>query len=174
LLKGGPEKMGNAVEKIVGKRQLINKSNHAQLVQESGDSDVDELTDLDDDNDLTPKRGRKGLKRSYAIANFATPVQTMKDKHEGQALDNDEYEPVTEPERYSGAEHDDDPTPKKKQKVVKVPVREAVNANREEPELHRRQSEVNKVSKGIMLTSHTTTIMITCLIRFVPRAYTSF
>jgi hypothetical protein len=57
------------------------------------------------------------------------------DEYEPQVA-NDEYEPQSQPE--SAAADDEDfyvePTPKKRQKTVKAPVREAINANRKEHE----------------------------------------
>ena len=82
---------------------------------------------------LTPKNNK--LKRTYAIADIAAPnSDAAESEHEPQAL-NDEYEPQSQPEspgHLDAADEDDEPTPKKKQKMVKVPVREAINANRKE------------------------------------------
>jgi hypothetical protein len=49
---------------------------------------------------------------------------------------NDEYKPQNWPESQGHADdedlYNDDPTPKKKQKKIKVPVRETINASRKE------------------------------------------
>jgi hypothetical protein len=107
----------------------------------------EELTELEP----TPKKGGRGLKRSYAVDNFATPA--ARGKYGQQAVD-EEYEPVTE--RESDAPEpddvvdldDDDPTPKKKKsKIAKVPVREAVGSSRQQPEPRRESTKV-----GVLVT----------------------
>jgi hypothetical protein len=98
------------------------------------------------DPDLTPKK-RGGLKRSYAMY-IATPV--VRGKYEQQAV-NDEYEPGTERESELDViepttEHDDDSTPKKKQKATKATVREAVGSSRQEPEPRQDKNKVRPIS----------------------------
>jgi len=98
-------------------------------VHQSAGSDS-ELTDLGDDP--TPKKDRSGLKRSYAIADIAVPSEPERDL--GTTALDDDYR--------ADDYHDNDPTPKKKQKAVKVPVREIVGASRKEPEFRRERSKV--------------------------------
>jgi hypothetical protein len=101
------------------------------------------LTDLD----LTPKKNdRTKLKRSFAVADIAVLASDAESEH---ALweSNDEYEPQSELE--SQAHEDlpkelDEPTPKKRQKTMKVPVREAINANRKEHKPHKAENKVSR------------------------------
>jgi len=96
----------------------------------------EELTELEP----TLKKGGRGLKRLYAIDNFATPA--AQGKYGQQAVD-EEYKPVTEcqsdaPEPNDVVDlNDNDPTPKKKKsKIAKVPVRETVGSSHQQPEPH--------------------------------------
>jgi hypothetical protein len=107
-----------------------------------GDTD-EELTELEP----TPKKAGRGLKRSYAVENFAAPAH-------GQEALEEEYERVTERESdvLELDLDDDDPTPKKKKpKTTKVAVREAVGSTRQEPEPHR---ELNKVGVSLMISDY--------------------
>ena len=95
------------------------------------------------DLNVTPKKHKhKILRRSYAIADIAALVS---DEHEPQVL-NDEYEPQSQPQGYAtdeGLNLDDlEPTPKK-QKTVKVPIREMINANHKEQELCKAENKVS-------------------------------
>ena len=68
-------------------------------------------------------------------------------EHGRQTL-NDEYEQQVQPESQghaAGEEYlsEDEPTPKKRQKTTKVPVREAINANRKEHEPRKAESKVS-------------------------------
>lgn len=96
--------------------------------------------------ELTPKNKRTKLRRSYAIADIAVSASDAGNEYEPQ-VPNDEYEP-SQPESQVHAtdeleDFDNDPTPKKKQKTVKVPVREAINANRKEQELPKAEKKVS-------------------------------
>jgi len=125
----------------VGKVQPTIKysAKHLPMLEEDPD---EELTELES----TPKKGGRGLKRSYAVDNFATPAAGG--KYGQQALE-DEYEPTTEC-KSDALEfdnvldlNDDDPTLKKKKpKTAKVVVRDAVGSSRQQPEP---RQEVNKV-----------------------------
>ena len=127
----------------------------AQDIQALDGSD-EELTDLEEDLTLPPKKARSGIRRTYAVGNLAAPVWNAEVMYMGQFSRDEEYEPATEPERGSSAheDEDDDPTPKKKQKVAKVPkepkipTREAVKASREEYDTRREQSKVSMPSMG--------------------------
>ena len=95
------------------------------------------------DLNVTPKKHKRTiLRRSYAIADIAALVS---DEHEPQVL-NDEYEPQSQPQGYAtdeGLDLDDlEPTPKK-QKMVKVPIRETINSNRKEQELRKVENKVS-------------------------------
>ena len=102
------------------------------------------MTDVDD----TPEKKGTKLKRSYAIADIAELYSnTAEGEHESQGL-TDEYEPLENwPESYGHAADenlsDNEPTPKKKQKKIKVPVREAINANRKECEPRKAENKVS-------------------------------
>jgi hypothetical protein len=124
-----------------------------------------DLTDLSDNP--TPTRQR-GLTRSYAIANLDAPVQT-EGKYDRRAPKDNDYDPPTELERDTSIEANDDPTPKKKQKIVKVPVREAIKASCKEPTLHhdREQNEVNTPSEASGRVHTDNNNNNDCLIRFV-------
>jgi hypothetical protein len=99
--------------------------------------DYEESSELSDP-DPTPKKKPTDLKRSYAIADIAGAfLDAAESEHETQVLD-DEYEPHT----------DIEPAPKKRQKTIKVPVREAINSNRKEYEPHKAE---NKVSRLIVI-----------------------
>jgi hypothetical protein len=86
----------------------------------------------------TLKKVGRGLKRSYAVDDFAAP--TAGGKYGQEALE-EEYKPVTEWESDALKLDnildcdDDDPTPKKKKlKTAKVAVREAVGSSCQQPE----------------------------------------
>lgn len=108
-------------------------------------ADLKILGDTDNDVDLTPRNKRAELRRSYAIADIAQISN----------VSNDEYE--QEPERKPEADGQgqdsetdgfyDEPTPKKRQRTIKVPVREAINANRKE---NKSQKAENNVSRFIV------------------------
>ena len=103
------------------------------------------MTDLD--LDLTPKNKRTNLRRSYAIADITALVSgSDAAESEHEMVTNDEYQPLHQIESVTDEiVSDNEPTPKKKQKI-KVPVREAINANRKEHEPHTRKAE-NKVGR---------------------------
>jgi hypothetical protein len=113
-----------------------------------GDDELTELTDLD----LTPKNKHTKLRRSYAIADITALVSDSDAaESEHEPVTHDEYEPLHQPEPESVADEilsDDEPTPKKKQKIIKVPVREAINANRKE---HEPSKAENKVSPPVIV-----------------------
>jgi hypothetical protein len=126
----------------VGKVQPTTKYTvkHVPISQEDTD---EELTELEP---MLKKVGR-GLKRSYAVDDFAAP--TAGGKYGQEALE-EEYEPVTEQES-DALEldnildcNDNNPTPKKKKpKTAKVPVREAVGSSRQQPEPHQQLDKVS-------------------------------
>lgn len=134
-----------------GRQQTSTRHKEALTVQQSDGSDSEPMT-LDDN--LTPKNNRSGLKRSYAIADIPV-VQTQRGQDDVSSED-DGYEPpserelgITEPDNHHADNYsDDDPTPKKKQKVERVPVRKAVGASREEPEFCRERSKVGVMKVG--------------------------
>lgn len=101
----------------------------------------------------TPKKNKRTkLRRSYAIADIgALNSDAVESEHEPQ-ISNDEYEQQSQPESQGHAADedlsDDEPTPKKKQKTIKVPIREAINANRKE---HEPRKAENKVSRKIVI-----------------------
>jgi hypothetical protein len=102
------------------------------------------------DLDPTPKKKCSKLRRSYAIADIAPFRDATESEHEPQVL-TDEYEPPNQPESHAADEDldlDNEPTPKKKQKAIKMPVREAINANRKEQEPRKAE---NKVSPLIVI-----------------------
>ena len=86
--------------------------------------------------------------RGHAIADIAELYSnTAEGEHESQVL-TDEYEPPeNRPESYGHAADedlsDDEPTPKKKQKKIKVPVGEAINANCKEREPRKVENKVS-------------------------------
>lgn len=93
------------------------------------------------------------MKRSYAIADIAAPASDAGDEYEPQ-VENDEYEPIpsrpeSQVESHAATDEledfDDEPTPKKRKKTVKVPVREAINANRKEQELPKAEKKVSSL-----------------------------
>lgn len=109
------------------------------------------LTDLDP----TPKKNNGGkLRRSYAIPDIAALVSDAAESdHEMQVSEsNDGYEPHSRPASQASdeIEYIKELTPKKKEKKIKVPVREMINANRKE---HEPREAANKVSS---LTSTST------------------
>ena len=84
----------------------------------------------------------------YAIADIAQVLNAAETEHELH-VSNDKYEPERQPEPESQGHgsatddfYDDEPTLKKKQKTIKVPVREAINANRKEHESHKAENKV--------------------------------
>ena len=90
------------------------------------------------DLDITPKKHKRMiLRRSYAIANIAALVSDAAESEHKPQVSNDEYKPQSQPQGYvtdEGLDLDDlEPTPK--QKTVKVPIRETINANHKEQEL---------------------------------------
>ena len=106
------------------------------------------MTDLD----VTPKKneghGTK-LRRSYAIldiASLASDADAAEGEHKSQ-VSNDGYEPHESQGHAADEEFDvdDEPTPKKKQKTVKVPVRDAINANRREQEPRKAENKVGRL-----------------------------
>jgi hypothetical protein len=126
----------------VGKVQPTTKYTvkHVPILQEDTNK---ELTKLEP----TPKKVRRGLKRSYAINDFVAPTAGGK---YGQGALEEEYKPVTEQES-DALEldnvldcNDNDPTPKKKKpKTAKVPVREAVGSSHQQPEPHQQLDKVS-------------------------------
>ena len=103
------------------------------------------MTDLDH----TPEKKGTKLKRSYVIADIAELYSnTAEGEHESQVL-TDEYEPQNRPESYGHAADEDlsdnEPTPKKKKEKIKVPFREAINANRKEREPREVENKVSVV-----------------------------
>jgi hypothetical protein len=92
------------------------------------------LTDLD----RTPPKKNKCsiLRRSYAIPDISAVVPSAAESEHEPQVSNDEYIPQNRPESQGDVDdedlYDDDPTPKKKQKKIKVPVRETINASRKE------------------------------------------
>jgi hypothetical protein len=139
----------------------------AQAAQALGGLD-EELTDLEDLMP-PPKKTRRGITRMYVVANLAVPAWDGEDMYMEQLSRDNKYEPVTEPERGSSAHEnkDDDPTPKKKEKVLKVLkelkvlMREAVKASHGEHDIHREQS---KVSTPLMKGEDDTDQHVDCLI----------
>ena len=111
---------------------------------EGDDDETSMLTYLD--LNPTPKKNNHGkLRRSYAIPDIAALASdAAKSDHEPQ-VSNDGYEPQSCPESQASDEiiYIDEPTPRKMQKTIKVPVREMINANRME---HEPPKAANKVS----------------------------
>ena len=108
--------------------------------------DNDKSTELGD-LDITPKKHKRMiLRRSYAIADIAALVSDAAESEHKPQVSNDEYEPQSQPQGYvtdEGLDIDDlEPTPKK-QKTVKMPIRETINANRKEQELHKAENKVS-------------------------------
>lgn len=101
----------------------------------------------DDESDLnpTPKNKPTRLTRSYAVADLASEAAETEDDLQ---LSNGEYEPHNQPESQGQAGDTDlsdnePPTPKKKQKTHKVPIREAIHANRKEQEQKKADDKVS-------------------------------
>ena len=99
------------------------------------------------DLNVTPKKHKRTiLRRSYAIADIAALVSDAAESEHKPQVSNDEYEPQSQPQGYAtdeGLDLDDlEPTPKK-QKTVKVPIRETINANRKEQELCKAENKVS-------------------------------
>ena len=125
----------------------LNKRN-TKLIKKLGDNESSELSDLNP----TPKNKRTKLRRTYAIADIGILLSDAAESgHEQQVL-TDGYEPQSRPESRGHATDEDlsdvEPTPKKRQKTIKVPVREAINANRKECEPCKAE---NKVSRLIVI-----------------------
>jgi hypothetical protein len=101
--------------------------------------------------DPTPKKKCTKLRRSYAIADIAVYSDAAESEHETHKS-NDEYEPAsghaTDEDRETLSDSDNEPTPNKRQKATKVPVREVINANCKE---HGLCKEKNKVSRLIFI-----------------------
>jgi hypothetical protein len=117
------------------------------------------LTDIDP----TPKKNERAkLRRSYAIPDISAPASDAAESEYEPQVSNDEYEPQVQPESQDHAAdedfYDDEPTLKKKQKMFKVPVRQAINANRKEPESRKAE---NKASHPVLIADEKPTI--TCL-----------
>jgi hypothetical protein len=91
--------------------------------------------------------------------------QVQRSEYEGKESGDDNDEPASELEIVQQEEHDDDPTPKKKEKVAKVPVREAVGANRREPEARRELGKVSTYESDQRERNKDKTLF--CLLRFV-------
>ena len=111
---------------------------------EGDDDETSMLTDLD--LNPTPKKNNHGkLRRSYAIPNIAALASDAAESDHEPQVSNDGYKPQSHPESQASDEivYVDEPTPKKMQKMIKVPVREMINANRME---HEPPKAVNKVS----------------------------
>jgi hypothetical protein len=107
------------------------------------------LTDLDVTPQKKDERGK--LRRSYAILDIAGIASTAAaSEHEPQVL---EYKAQNQ-DRDEDDIYTDEPTPlaKKKQKATKVPVREAINANRKEAQ-PRKPEDKPEVSRKIAFTS---------------------
>ena len=108
--------------------------------------DNDKSTELGDLN-VTPKKHKcMILRRSYAITDIAALVSDADESEHEPQVSNDEYEPQSQPQGYAtdeGLDLDDlEPTPKK-QKMVEVPIREMINANRKEQELRKAENKVS-------------------------------
>ena len=128
--------------------ELTDKTKTKLIRKKLGEGDDDETFMLTNLNlNPTPKKNDHGkLRRSYAILDIAAVSDAAKTDHEGQ-VSNDGYEPPSRPESQASDEivYVDEPTPKKKQKKIKVPVRETINANRMEYEP---REAANKVSSS--------------------------
>ena len=105
------------------------------------------LTDID----VTPKKDECGppkLRRSYAILDIAAMVSAdSESEHEPQVSD-EEYELQGGYDKPQNQEddnniYDNEPTAKKKQKNMKVPIREVVNANHKEHHPHKKEERVS-------------------------------
>ena len=107
-------------------------------------------TDLSD-HDPTPKKNqRTKLRRSFAIADIAALASNAESENEVLVLNNElEYARIR-PRADAADEADEDtdqsPTPRKKQKTIKVPVREAIKSNRKEHEPRKADNSELKVS----------------------------
>ena len=112
-----------------------------------GEGDDDETSMLTDLNlNPTPKKNNHGkLRRSYAILDIAALASDAAESDHEPQVSNDGYEPQSRPESQASDKiiYVDEPTPKKMQKTIKVPVREMINANRME---HEPPKAANKVS----------------------------
>ena len=104
------------------------------------------LTDID----VTPKKDEHGppkLRRSYAILDIAAMVSAESESEHEPHISDGEYEPqggYDEPQNQDDNNiYDNEPTPKKKQKNMKVPIREVVNANRNEHHSHGKEEKVS-------------------------------
>jgi hypothetical protein len=101
------------------------------------------------DLNLTPKKNKPTkLKRSYAVADCAALASEAAETEDEPQLSNGEYEPHNQPESQGQAGDTDlsdnePPTPKKKRKTHKVPIREAIHANRKEREQKKAEDKVS-------------------------------
>ena len=117
-----------------------------KLIKNLGGEESTILTDLD----ITPqKKDERGkLRRSYAILDIAMVASNAAaSEHEPQVSEHGR-------DRDDDDIYEDEPTPlaKKKQKAAKMPVREAINANRKEPQ-QRKPEDKPEVSCKIAFTS---------------------
>ena len=106
------------------------------------------MTDLE----FTPpkKDKRSKLRRSYAILDIAAASDAAEGEHELQVTNGRFEQPENQGHQDAADEvFDFEPTPKKKQKVTKVPVREEINANRKE---YQPRKAEDKVSGCIVIT----------------------
>jgi hypothetical protein len=92
--------------------------------------DNDDQTDIYVDSDSTPKKGRIGLVRSYAIGDISDTRPAVKGNDDDEPVTEQELQPETEeePEELE----DDLETPKKKEKNAKRKVRDLIEAHRED------------------------------------------
>lgn len=106
---------------------------------------------LTEPEDSPEPAGRK-LRRTYAVENLM-PTPVPKGKYEKMAVE-EVYAPSTEHESDAAvelSEVDDDPTPKKKQKTVKVSVREAVASSRQQPVSRQEERKVSRLMNADVL-----------------------
>lgn len=106
-----------------------------------GYDETSELSDLEP----TPKKKQTKLRRSYAIADIAAASRISAEnehepQYEAQSLPERHQDYATELEDFS----DNEPTPKK-QKTMKVPVRESIMANRKQHQGEPSKAPENKV-----------------------------
>ena len=131
-----------AFNRIPRHGEQINKRNKVDK-KKLGYDESSELSNIDP----TPKKKYTKLRRSYAIADIAAlNINATESEHEPQVL-NDDYEPQGRPESHSHVADEDsldgEPTPKKRPKTIKVPVREVINANRKEREPRKMENKVS-------------------------------
>lgn len=102
------------------------------------------------------KKKSSKLRRSYAIADIAVESQDAAANDEHEVYDPRSRPAAPAETHVHAAVNDEDfeyisdnePTPKKRQKTTKVPVRETINSNRKEFE-HEPHKAENKVSPSI-------------------------